>query len=244
MDKSLFINMGGAGNSMHELEVITNNLANANTPGFRSDTIFNEKYQQASGDQSRIYARMAGTYSDFNQGPIIKTERDLDVAINGKGFIAVQSKEGKEGYTREGSLRVNADGVLTTSEDQLVLGAGGPITIPPATKMHISSDGSISIIPPGATALVKIDQIKFVNPGEKTISKGKDGLFYSNDGNAIQSSQDVEIITGAIEGSNVSVIDAMTRLIELSRNYQTHTNFIKTISEDTTKSNQILEVPK
>lgn len=243
MDRSLFISMSGAKNAMKELEVLTNNLANVNTTAFRADSAFMKQYKVAEqGQQSRTYAKIDKTFTDFKQGPTINTERDLDLAIDGPGFMAVQSKTGKEGYTRAGSLQLGEDGTLMTQEGQLVLGNGGAINIPPAQRIHIGPDGTISAQFVGTNELVNVDRIKFTNPDVATLTKGEDGLFYLPDSGTAQQDQSVKVLTGALEGSNVNAIETMTKLIDLTRHYEIHTTFMKQMSEDTSKSNELLEL--
>lgn len=241
MDKLLFVSMNGAKNSMRELEILTNNLANVNTTGFRADATMSTPFKVKTGDnQSRVYAKMDKVFTDFKTGPMITTRRDLDVAVSGPGFIAVQSASGKEGYTRAGDLELGEDGILKTHGGHLVMGNSGIINLPNVTKIEISGDGTISGLFPGAPDLVPLDKIKLVNPDVKEMAKGKDGLFYSNKGSSLDSDSNVNILTGTLEGSNVNAIEVMTKIIDISRSYEMHTNFMKTMAENAIKSNQIL----
>lgn len=244
MDKSLFINMSGAQNSMRQLEIITNNLANINTTGFKADNAFVEQYKlNASQNESRVFSRVNKTFTDFKQGSVYTTDRDLDVAIRGNGFIAVQSKNGVEGYTRDGSLQIR-DGVLVSKGGDIVLGNSGPINIPQAERISINEDGSVAAKYAGNDEMVPIDKIKLVNPDVTQLSKGKDTLFYLNGNGTAPIDTNVTLMPGALEGSNVSAIETMTQLIDLTRSYQVHTNFMRTISEDTAKLNQLLDVTR
>lgn len=241
MDKSLFINMSGAKNASRQLEIITNNLANINTTGFRADSTYLEQHQAAQkGNQSRVYAKLNSTFTDFKQGPIVNTGRDLDVAVNGEGFIAVQSKNGQEAYTRVGALQVK-NGVLMQNGN-LVLGSAGVVSIPDAQRLNIAPDGTVSALFVGESQLTPIDKIKLVKPPVNQLNKGQDGLFYLNGDGTAQADPDVTIMAGALESSNVNAIETMTQLIDLTRNYQIHTNFMKTILDDTAKANQLLEL--
>lgn len=246
MDRALFISMTGAKSSMQELEVMTNNLANLNTTAYRADSTFMQ--QQAvdpnNPQQSRTYSKVAKTYTDFTQGSIFNTERDLDIALDGSGFIAVQSKTGKEGYTRAGGLILNPDGTLATESGALVMGNAGTVSLPPADKISIASDGTISVRFVGNNEMVPVDRIKLVNPPVNQLTKGTDSLFYLQNDAVAGQDNDVKIISGALEGSNVSAIDTMTQIIDLSRHYEIHTNFMKTFSEDSVKSNQLLELTR
>ncbi len=241
MDKLLFVSMNGAKNSMRELEVLTNNLANVNTTGFRADATMNTPFKVKAGEnQSRVYSKMDKVFTDFKPGPTINTQRDLDVAITGPGFIAVQSATGKEAYTRAGDFELGEDGILKTHGGHLVMGNSGIINLPNVTKISISGDGTISGLFPGAPDMIPLDKIKLVNPDVKELAKGKDGLFYTNKGNSLESDPTVNLTKGALEGSNVNAIEVMTKIIDISRSYEMHTNFMKTMAENAIKSNQLL----
>lgn len=245
MDKSLFVSMNGAKNSMRELEIVTNNLANANTTGFRGDATYSSQYHSKdAANETRVYAKLAGTFTDFTQGPILNTQRDLDVAIDGPGFIAVQSLSGKEGYTRAGDLQIDETGALKTSRGELVMGNAGTISIPQAQRISIGPDGMVLAQFAGQNDMVPIDQIKLINPDVNKLSKGEDRLFYLPQGTVTDADPSVKIIPGALEGSNVNVIEAMTKIIDLSRSYEIHTNFMKTMSENSIKANGLLDLPK
>lgn len=244
MDKSLYLNMNGAHNAMRRLEVITNNLANVNTNGFRADASFTDAYKTPNSTMdSRVYAKFERTFTDFNPGSIMTTDRDLDVAIQGQGFIAVQTKTGKEGQTRDGSFQIR-DGFLTSRRGDLVLGNSGAIAIPSSEKIHISDDGTVSVKLTGQMEMVVVDRIKLTNPNVSNIKKGEDGLFYPLTDGSVQSDNNVKLISRSLESSNVNAIDAMTQLVDLSRHYQIHTTFMKTVSDNTSKSNQLLDITK
>lgn len=247
VDKALFLGSNGAGSSMHQLEIVTNNLANVNTTGFREDYEAVKQFQMKdkSGNPARTFAASGQTFSDFRPGPMIQTGRNLDVAVSGKGFIAVQSKmKGKEGYTRAGDLQLTTDGFLTTRSGDFVMGSGGPIQIPQSTNINIGADGSISAIVKGQTTPITVSRIKLVDPPISDMQKGTDGLFYlTSDAGTIKQSDLVKLVPGAIEGSNVNPVETLTSLIELSRQFQMHTNLMKNIEDNATKANQLLQLP-
>ncbi len=155
---------------------------------------------------TRTYGKVDHTVTNFDKGSMLNTGRDLDVALNGEGFIAVQSKTGKEGYTRSGSFQLQ-NGVLMTKSGELVMGNAGAINIPEAERLHISNDGTISAKFPNQPDFVTVDHIKLTNPDTSNLQKGTDGLFYSNDGTTAIQDPNVTIITGTLEGSNVNAID-------------------------------------
>ena len=244
MDKALFLGTHGAKNTMQQLEIITNNLANVNTTGFRADFVAMKQFQVAnSGQQSRSYSILDKSYSDFKSGPIIRTERDLDVAVSGRGFIAVQSKSGKEAYTRAGDLQIK-NGFLAANSGEYVLGTGGLINVGAAEKMNLSADGTISVRMKGETNFIPINRIKLASPPLAQIQKGTDGLFYMNDGSSVKQDDKLRLTTGSLEGSNVNPVETLTSLIELSREFEMHTNLMKAMQDDSSKANQLLALPR
>jgi len=243
MDKALFVGMGGQNNAIRELEMLSNNLANVNTPGFRADfETVKQHHIQESGMESRVYSSLGGTYTDFKQGPILQTGRDLDTAVSGRGMFTVQSKTGKEGYTRAGNFEISSDGFLTTASGDMVLGTSGAIQIPNAERLEIGADGTISIKPVGETDLVTIGRLKLVNPDYNNLEKGVDGLFYDRNGGVLEPDNNLKVVTGSLEGSNVNPVDTLIKLIDLSRNYEIHSNFIKNLSEQSAESNKLLDM--
>lgn len=243
MDKALFIGMSGADSQMHQLEVLTNNLANVNTPAFRSDSTVSTPFNvNINGQQTRIYSKLDKSYTDFSHGALYSTGRDLDVAITGDGFIAVQNKNGEEGYTRAGNLQISANGVLTTASGLPVKGNGGIIAIPQAERVQIAQDGTVLAKLQGTTNLVPVDRIKLTNPQIAGLEKGEDGLFYLPNNTAAQPDLNVRVASQQLEGSNVNAIDTLTKLIDISRQYEFHANMMKSIADNSGVVNQLLEV--
>lgn len=245
LDKAAYIGMNGAQSAMRRLQIITNNLANVNTTGFRSDSEVVKPYNVTdNGMQTRIYSSVDSSYINFEHGPILNTARNLDVAIAGDGFIAVQSKSGQEGLTRAGNLELSRDGFLMTNTGQMVLGNNGPINIPQAQRVDIAADGTISAILMDENDVVILDRIMLVNPDTKSLEKREDGLFYVNDDTPVKRDIKVQLLTGSLEGSNVNPIETMTQLIDLSRNYEMHTSMLKHMVDNATIANQLLEISR
>ena len=243
MDKMLFTAMSGLKQLLRSQADNAHNLANVATIGFKAELQhFVHKDVQGAGFPTRSFSVMEKTGINFAEGSHSHTGRDLDVAIKGKGFLAVQSASGDEAYSRAGSLQINANGLLSTSSGELVLGNGGPVSIPPSSKIQIGGDGTISVIPTGqqSNSIAVIDRIKLVKPDETQMQKGKDGLFYMNDGSTADAAADVNIVSGYLEGSNVNVIDAMVSMIELSRNYELQSKMMKSAKENDSTSTKLL----
>lgn len=243
IDKAAYIGMDGAKSNMNKLAMLTNNLANVNTTGFRADAEVVKPYNIGLNDnETRVYSTISDTYTDFKRGPVLATGRELDVAMESDGFIAVQSKTGKEVYTRDGSLEISKGGFLTTKTGELVLGNGGPINVPPAEKFTIAADGTVSAKFVGSNDIVTIDKIKLVNPPTSSLQKGQDGMFYTANGSPAVVDINLKVIPGALEGSNVNAIETLTQLIDISRSYEIHTNLVKSLSDNASMANQILSL--
>ncbi len=245
MDRMLFVAMSGAKETTKALAINTNNLANASTTGFRAD--FQSSLSQpvyGPGQASRVYATTSAEGVDFSPGSIISTGRDLDVAVSGKGWIAVQAADGREAYTRAGDLRIDSVGRVTNGAGFVVLGNGGPISIPAHSKLQVGGDGTISIQPLGQSAntLAIVDRIKLVNPDNDQLQKGIDGLMHMRSGKAAQEDGSVGVVSASLESSNVNTIGAMVRMIELSRQYETQIKIMSTAEENDRASAAIMQM--
>jgi len=246
MDKALYIAMAGAKHNMMAQTSHSNNLANANTTGFRAD------FAQArsmpvfygEGHPTRAYALTERPATNFEPGPLKQTGRDLDIAIEGQGFIAVQSPEGTEAYTRAGRLNIDELGMLRTSSGLPVMGNEGPIALPPLEKMEIGSDGTLSIVAQGQgpEAMIEIDRIKLVNPDVNEMSKGEDGLLRLEGNVPALADAQVSLISGALEGSNVNVMDEFTNILSLSRQFEMQLKIMTTAQQNSETSARLLRI--
>ena len=245
MDRLLYIAMSGAKETLRAQTANNHNLANVSTAGFRADlSAFQSRAVVGSGFASRVYATNETTGWDHSSGSLQSTGRDLDVAVNGEGWLAVQGKNGREAYTRAGDLRVDSNGMLLDGAGHPVLGDGGPITVPPSTSMTIGGDGSISIVPlgqgPSTTAV--IGRIKLVNPPTASLERGEDGLFRTTDGTDAPADAAVRLSSGTLESSNVNIADVMVNMIELSRHYDLQVKAMRSAEENATSSAQLLKL--
>jgi len=244
MDKMLYIAMSGAKQNMLSLSVTANNLANAKTTGFKAD-LAQARSMQAFGEglPSRVFAMTEKSSQNFDSGALLTTGRDLDIAIEGEGFFAVQAKDGTEAYTRSGHLRITEEGVLETSDGEMVIGEGGPITIPlPILNMEITRDGTIMIQPEGAPSSVQeeVDRIKFINPNNRLMLKGLDGLFRRKDGTIEDANVEVTMKNGTLESSNVNPVGEMTDMIAIQRQFEMQLKLMKTAEENDTAAAALL----
>ena len=235
MDRMLYVAMSGATESMLAQASNANNMANANTPGFLEDlNQFRSMPVYGDGYPTRVYAMAERPEVNHEKGQIQQTGNDFDLSVRDEGWIAVQAPDGSEAYTRRGDLQINGNGMLTNGAGLPVMGNGGPIALPPADKIEIGSDGTITLLPIGASqeALAVIDRIKLVNPPPRDMLKGDDGLLHMRDGSEAEADASVAVVSGTLEGSNVSVVDALTKMIELSRRYDFQVKVMRTAKEN------------
>ncbi|MFA9215540.1 MAG: flagellar basal-body rod protein FlgF [Sphingomonadaceae bacterium] len=243
MDRLIYTAMTGARHVMEQQATVSNNLANATTTGFRAQLdSFRAVPVVSEGLQTRAFVVDSTVGADMRAGAIQTTGRALDVAIRDQGWLAVQSADGSEAYTRNGSLKVSENGLLQTASGQTLQGDGGPIAIPPDTTVSIAGDGTVSTIStdfkPGPANV--LGRIKMVNPDSKALVRGDDGLFRLNSGVNAETDQTVRLVDGALEGSNVSPVDSMVNMIGLARSFEMQMSLIKNAENNAAKATQIL----
>ncbi|MBD3609331.1 MAG: flagellar basal-body rod protein FlgF [Gammaproteobacteria bacterium] len=245
MDRMLYISMTGAKHHMHSMQSVGNNLANATTTGFREDlSQFRSMPVFGPGHPTRAYAMAERPGLNFTSGPIQQTGRDLDIAIDGDGWIAVQNNDGTEAYTRAGNLKITPTGQLVTEKGLAVIGEDGPIAVPPAEKVEVASDGTISIRPVGqnAVGMAVIERIKFVRPPLQEMYKGKDGLMRHMSDQVQPANANVRVVSGALEGSNVNTVEAMVKMIDLQRNYEMQVKSMSAASDIAESTSSIMRI--
>jgi flagellar basal-body rod protein FlgF len=241
----LYVAMTGAKETLRAQTVNNHNLANVSTTGFRADlAAFQSRAVDGTGFASRVYATNGTIGWDDTSGALLSTGRDLDVAINGPGWIAIQGPDGKEAYTRAGNLQVDANGQLMTATGRPVLGDGGPITVPPYTSIFFARDGSISIVAQGQTpdTTSTVARIKLVNPPNEQVERGDDGLFRMKDGSDAAPDAAVQLSSGVLESSNVNTAEAMVNMIELARQFEMQVKAIRTAEENANAATQLMRI--
>ncbi len=243
MDRLIYTAASGAKHILDKQATTSHNLANISTTGFKAQLdVFRAVPVQGEGLPTRAFVADSTAGADFSVGAMQATGRDLDVAIRGKGWIAVQMPDGTEAYTRNGSLQISPNGVLQTANGNTVQGDGGPIAIPPDVTVSIGGDGTISTISatdqPAASAVV--GRLKLVNPPEQDLVRGDDGLFRLKDGAAAPADPAVTVAGGVLEGSNVSAVDAMVEMIALGRSFDTQMSLLRNAENNAAKATQIL----
>jgi flagellar basal-body rod protein FlgF len=215
--------MTGAKQIMQAQAVNNHNIANISTIGFRADAVsFASQPIYGPGYATRVNAVAGDAGTDFSAGVMESTGRDLDIAVNGKGYIAVRGSDGTEAYTRAGDLRVTTTGAVTTASGLAVLTDSGPLVIPPSTVVNIGGDGTVSAVPQGSApfAITQVDRIKLVNPPTQDLQKGDDGLLRLKSGGKAKADDTVTVTSGMLESSNVNAAQSLISMIELQRLYE------------------------
>ncbi|MBC7604371.1 MAG: flagellar basal-body rod protein FlgF [Ramlibacter sp.] len=240
MDRLIYTAASGARALMQRQDGLANNLANANTPGFRADQVaFRAVPVRGEGATTRVVSIEAGTGFEDRSGAIESTGRDLDIAVMGAGYIAVQGADGSEAYTRSGALQVNSEGVLVTPGGLPVASDGGTLNIPAGTTVSIAKDGTVSATP-SKGAIQNVGRIKLVNPPASELRKGEDGLLRMAEGGDAPVDETVRIASGSLEGSNVSVVEAMVGMIAASRQFETQMKLLQTAEQNDQRAAQLL----
>ena len=245
MDKLLYVAMTGAHNNTLAQRAHANNLANVSTSGFRRD-FEQARSMQLFGDgyPARVYAMSERPATDFRPGSLQETGRDLDVAVGGKGWIAVQAPDGSEAYVRTASLNIDALGVLRTGNGLPVMGNAGPIAVPPEQKVEIGQDGTISIRALGEdpNVLAEVDRIKLVNPDPKSLEKGSDGLIRVKGQAEVPADATVQVTSGFLESSNVNAVEEMTAILSLSRQFELQVKMMRTAEDNASSMARVLQI--
>ncbi len=246
MDRLIYTAMTGAKHIVEQQATVSNNLANATTTGFRAQLdSFRAVPVVSDGLPTRTFVVDSTVGADFRVGPIQQTGRALDVALQGDGWLAIERADGSEGYTRNGSLKLNENGVLQTESGLNVVGDGGPITVPPDVVVTIAKDGTISTVPTGGAApgqSTVLGRLKLVNPPQESLVRGDDGLFSVKGGDPAEADANVTLLGGSLEGSNVNVVDSMVNMISLARQFEMHMNLLKNAENNAAKADQFLSM--
>lgn len=245
MDRLIYTAMTGAKHVFMQQAGTANNLANASTIGFKAqEHRFRAVPVVGDGMPTRAFVVDASVSDVMDEGPLMFTGRNLDVAVQGRGWMAVQLPDGSEAYTRAGSLDVDVTGLLQTKSGYPVAGDGGPINIPPDNKIEIAPDGTVSVVPAFGTPnnTNAIGRIKLVNPPEADLVRGADGLFRLRNGQPADADTNVKLVSGTLEGSNVNVTDAMVNLISLSRQFEMQIKMLQTADTNAQRADQLLSL--
>ncbi|MCL6270102.1 flagellar basal body rod protein FlgF [Sansalvadorimonas sp. 2012CJ34-2] len=223
MDKAIYTAMSGATRALFQQRQHSNNLANVNTTGYKADFAdIMARNVKGEGLPTRVFTEVQGTWSDTSSGTMMSTGRELDVAVQDGGWLAVLDSSGKEAYTSSGQLSVTQEGLLITGRGQPVLGVdGAPLSVPEYEQLQIGPDGTISILGSGdpKSQTTTVGQLKLAL-SESRLEKGTDGLFRTKNNAPLPPSESVSVASGTLEGSNVNSVEEMASFMSLSRQFE------------------------
>jgi flagellar basal-body rod protein FlgF len=246
MDRLIHTALSGMRGAMARQTVISNNLANANTAGFRSEmSAARSLWIRGAGLQTRASASEEVVSANMRPGTVSATGRDLDIALAGDALLAVQAEDGSEAYTRRGDLQQSASGLVTTADGRPVLGESGPLTLPPVDSIRIAEDGAVWIVPAGGDPNTpqQIDRLKLASPTGSQIRKHVDGLFRVEGGGILPSDPQARVTPRSLEGSNVEVSQALIEMIEASRSWDTQVQMITQVRDMDTAAADLMRLP-
>ena len=243
MDKSLHISGSSASEIMLGQAICAQNLSNVSTPGFKAAMLAEQSIPlYGDGMPSRVYVGAETVGYDFAPGSIKNTGNPLDLVVTKDGWLTVQGSNGQEGYTKRGDLRVE-NGMLVNGAGNMVIGDGGPISIPPAQSINIEENGTITITPLGnSSAKIMVDKIKLVKPEGRDLTKGEEGLFVNKNSAIAEADRSVRIKTGMVEASNVNAVSEMIELITLARQHELSLKMMSNAEENDQALAQLLRI--
>ena len=238
MDRMIYLSMAAAKATMHRQEVVSHNLANVSTNGFRAElAAFRAVPVRGDGASSRVYALESTVGYSNAPGTVQTTGRPLDVAVKGNSWLAVQALDGTEAYTRAGALEVNAEGVLTDPQGRPVVGDGGPLTIPANAQVEVAADGTVSA-KVGRERPQPLGRLKLVTP-EAPLQRGTDGLFRAAEGD-LAADPAARVQSGALEGSNVNAVESMVAMIAAARQFEQQMKALQTAEQKEQSATKLL----
>jgi len=242
MDRLIYTAMSGANAAASRQAILSNNLANASTNGFRAQlATYRAVPLSGEGASTRVFALESTSGYLDKSGPAQRTDRALDVMATGNAWFSVQGLNGTEGYTRNGHFEVSTEGALVTGNGLPVLSSdSSPITVPLGAAVSIGQDGSVSA-KVGNQPANTIGKLKLVSPtAEDPFTRGEDGLFRSLTGEALNSDDKARVQTGTLEGSNVNTIEAMVGMIQTARQFETQMRLLQTAESNDRSAGQLL----
>lgn len=243
MDRMIYTAMTGANEAQHRQQLLSNNLANASTPGFRAElATFRAVPVRGDGTTSRVFALEATAGHSDAPGPVTNTGRNLDVAVRGGSYLSVQGLDGTEAYTRAGALEVNPEGTLVNAQGLPVLSDGGPLTVPAGAQVDIGEDGTVTARVPGQPGQA-LGRLKLVTPDdENRLRRGEDGLFRPVQGDTLNADATARVQSGALEGSNVNPIEAMVGMIAVARQFEVQMRMLQNGEKNDQTAAQLLSL--
>ncbi len=244
MDRVIYTALSGASAAMHRQQVLSHNLANVNTNGFRAEmATFRAVPLRGEVASTRVYALEATAGHLDTPGAMNHTGRNLDVAAVGSSYFAIQGLDGTEAYTRAGSLQVSAQGLLVGHGGLPMLDdAGAPLNIPDNARVSIAKDGTVSA-QVGNQPVQAVGRLKLVTPNDEVkLKRGDDGLFRSTDGAPLPQDPAAQLADGMLEGSNVNPVEAMVGMISVARQYELQLRLIQNAEKSDQAAAQLLSL--
>jgi flagellar basal-body rod protein FlgF len=252
MENALLIGLSRQTILERQLDVVANNVANVNTAGFKADRSLFEEFLKSGAhednfvgkDRSVSYVQDRGTFHDFSQGAVEQTKNPLDVAVDGSGFLVVQTAAG-ERYTRDGGLQLNNTGQLVTVTGNPVLGVSGPIVFQPTDHdINVSPDGTVTVLEGSSRADSIRGKLRLVSfaDAQKLLKEGSN--LYSAGAGAATPDTKSSVKQGFIEKSNVNAVAEMSNMIEVTRAYTQISTLLQQQSDlHKTAIQQLADVP-
>jgi len=244
MDRLIYTAMTGANAAAHRQAVLSNNLANVATNGFRAElSTYRAVPLRGDGATTRVFALEATAGHLNTPGPAQRTGRDLDAMTTGNSWFAVQGLDGTEAYTRNGAFEVSQQGQLVTSTGLPVLSDGGsPIAIPAGASVSLGFDGTISA-KVGNEPANNVGKLKMVTPSDdEPLKRSDDGLFRSPSGDPLQNNAGARMMVGVLEGSNVSAVETMVGMIQTARQFEVQMRLLQTAESNDRSAGQLLSL--
>ena len=244
MDRIIYTSMTGASAAAHRQAVLSNNLANVSTNGFRAEmSTFRSVPMQGDGATTRVFALEATSGHVQTPGPVQRTGRNLDAMAVGNAWFAVQGLDGVETYTRAGSFQVTAAGQLVTSTGMAVLSDGGaPIDVPPNAEVTLGADGTITARLAGEVPQ-PVARLKLATPAaDNPLKRGDDGLFRTAGGDPLPADPNARLRSGVLEGSNVNPVECMVGMIAAARQFEQQMRLLQTAESDDKSAGQLLSL--
>lgn len=244
MDRIIYTSMSGASAAAHRQSVLSHNLANASTQGFRAElSTFRSVPIQGDGSATRVFALEATSGHLSTPGPVQRTERALDAVAVGNAWFAVQGLDGTEAYTRAGSFEVSPNGQLVTTTGLPLLSDGSaPIEIPPGATVSLGTDGTITA-KVGTQPPAQLGRLKLATPtAQDPLQRGDDGLFRATSGNPIANDPNARLLSGALEGSNVNAVENMVGMIAAARQFEAQMRLLQTAETNDKQASQLLSL--
>ena len=244
MDRIIYTSMTGASAAANRQAVLSNNLANVSTTGFRAEmSTFRSVPIQGDGAKTRVFALEATSGHVDTPGPVQRTGRNLDAMASGNAWFAVQGLDGTEAYTRNGAFEVSGTGQLVTNTGYTVLSDGGaPIDVQPGADISLGADGTITARVAGQPPAA-VGRLKLATPTQDDpLKRSDDGLFRSTSGAPLPEDANARMVSGALEGSNVNAVESMVGLIAASRQFEAQMRMLQTAETDDKSASQLLSM--